>query len=602
MHLLKGVPTIEVKDLLAKATASDIRGLATKSFPLWVLTEGLGIDGHKVEFDKHRYLLPIYMDDSKKIVWQKAAQLGATVYVLLRLMYYCKNYQLNAGLYFPTDDGVQALSKTRLQPLFDENPNVFGNLKALKRKVVDTASLKQIPNIHGSVSNLYMLYLGGKASKDSVPLDIIAFDEVRLVSQKDIDQAQERISHSSHKVQLYTSTCGAIGDDINTRFMGGSQHVFSVKCNCSEPLCLAEAFPECIVEHKGEFYYRCPKCKYRIWDNQNGSYIARNPNADYNSYHVSQLNSKFISPKEIWQMYKTTTNIMEFYNAKLGLPYWSEDAAGCSQDHLNACRNIDLKWAYEMSRKDLKSNGPIAMGVDQHSENLYIVIGRKNRDGFKEIIHFEIIDAANKDYFDTMGKPVNPFEHLKKLIYDFGVSIAVVDAQPNSNDVKALCREFPGRVFEAYYHDSVGVDMVQWMDKAVYKATIRKGSKEIKNKWAVKLNKFHTLDYLFKCIRDRQIQWPEPNKLVQTVKDFENRFNPEIIVETRMYKHLKALVKNKRVLDTQNKPGKFGNTGKARFEWIFSGGDRNDPHSAHALNYFNIACERIHQRTPLIIW
>lgn len=596
----KGLPSLDIKKILSNIESSHVQGLTHSSFPLWVLTNKMKMDGNLIDFDHHRYLLPIYACNDNHIVWKKGSQLGATSMMLLKLLWYVRNFELNAALYFPTSSGVDNLSKGRLGPLIEENPELSKFVgKHHSKKAVENNALRQFRNIHGTTSTLYMLYLGGKASKDSVPLSICFYDELRLVSQKDVDQSLERLSGSNLKIKVFMSTAGMESDDIDARFKEGNQSTWVTKCLCPDGIILPEVFPDCVVEHKGEVYYRCPKCKARIWDNQNGNYIAMNPKADYTSFNVSQMNSSTISPKELWSSFKVTTNMMEYYNAKLARCFWSENDAGCSQEHLDACRNTDLKWAFEEPSNANKSG--IAMGVDQHDSNLYVVIGKKHRNGFKQIIHYEIIDTDNPEYYDELGEQVSPFERLKKLIYDFNVSLAVIDAQPNTNEVKALCRAFPGRVFESYYVDSISADLVVWGDKIKMKESIRKGSREIKNKYTVKFNKYHSLDYLYKAIRDRNLQWPEPKKLTQIIRNKEGKFSAEVIFEERAYTHLKALIRNKKSLEGQKGPGKVGNTGKARYEWIFSGGDRNDPHSAHAMNYFNVAIERLIGRTPLLM-
>src|SRR5690554_4236811 len=171
-------------------TLDDLRYLSQDSFALWALTSGVKVDHNALDFSKHRYLLPIYLDNSKEIVWRKSAQIGATIYLLLRVLWWLQNNQgRKAGLYFPTKEGVENLSKDRVGPLIESAPDL-SRISSSEDKL----GLRYIGK-----SAFYLYHLGGQASKDSVPLDFIAFDEVRLMNPADIDQALERISHSTQQ-------------------------------------------------------------------------------------------------------------------------------------------------------------------------------------------------------------------------------------------------------------------------------------------------------------------------------------------------------------------------------------------------------------------
>jgi phage terminase large subunit GpA-like protein len=346
---VQGIRPLDVADQLKNASPEQVKMLmAARSggFALWSQYSGIEVDNHRFEFDKHRYLLPIYLDMHDEVVLIKAAQMGATVYQLLFLIWWARHHNVKTGMYFPTKDGVGKLSKDRLTPLIQSNRELSSYIK----DAADTIGLKQIENIHGRTSSMYLLYLGGQASKDSVPLDVVVFDEVRLVKSEDIDQALERISHSEYKVKRFMSTAGFPNKDIHARFLRGNQMTWHVKCNCLDGFIPSEVFPECIVDTGKEVYLRCPRCGMRIHDPQYGNYIAHNPKADVHSYSASQLISKFITPKEIWKSYLETTNKKEFYNAKLGRPYIDTENQPVTEETLQANVNPDIKWAYQQGR------------------------------------------------------------------------------------------------------------------------------------------------------------------------------------------------------------------------------------------------------------
>ncbi len=581
--IIRGIQPLDTAELLSAATDGDIRGMMKDNFALWAAYSGIETDGRPLEFDMHRYLLPIYMDDGEEVVWMKAAQLGATIYMLLRLLWFARYHTLKAGLYFPTGEGVEVLSKDRLAPLIASNAELASNV----RDDADTLGLKGINNINGNRSSLYMLYLGGKASKDSVPLDIIAFDEVRLVDPKDIAQALHRISHSTFKHKMFMSTAGMPGVDIDERFQRGTQLIWHVKCNCLDGFIPSDEFPDCIAETKDEVYLRCPKCKYRIHDPQNGNYIAHNPGAEYNSYSVSQLISKYRSVKDIWTEYKTTTHMQEFFNATLGKPFVDENARPITEDAFNSCINETLHWGRDAHNRKIR--GGCAMGVDQHSGNCYVVIMKPGKDGKKQIVHLEIIDRDNPEYWEFDEKtgimgPVTPFKRLYKLMREYNVGKCVIDAMPNINEAYDLARAFPSKVFVAHYKDA-GQDLALWYDRLKVKEGIRKGSKEIKMKWQVLLHRYASMDYMLRQWTEGVMEVPAIGKLTQVVRSEKTgRFEAELIA-SRLKEHLKRCVRQEDALDKEGE-----NTGRYKYKWVYLG---KDPHFAHAINYSNVALERL---------
>jgi hypothetical protein len=579
--ILKGIQSQDNTKLLSEATSAQIQALSCSNFALWCATSGVKIDGKPFDFDGHRYMLPMYLDDNRDITLAKAAQMGATSYLLLRLVWFTRFHQIKAGLFFPTSDAVRNLSKDRLGPMFDAH----SDLRASLVDHSDSLALKQIRNIHGGISSLYMLYLGGQASKDSVPLDMIAFDEVRLVSETDVDQALERISHSSYKYKLFMSTMSMPNRDIDKRFQQGKQFYWHVICRCPDGFIPSDVFPDCIVDSGSEVYLRCPRCKTRIVDPQNGRYIAHNPKAEANSYHISQLISKFISPKEIWEVYKKTSNKKEFYNAKLGRAWVDAENQPVTDMILESSVNNDLKWSFEMTDKE-KKKGIFAMGVDQHFGNVYVVIMKKGPDGKHEICHFEVVDRGNPRYYEN-GTDVTPFKRLYELMTEFNIGICIIDAQPNINEAQDFCRYFPGRAFMAFYGES-GQDQIKWMDRVKHKETVRKGGKEIKLKWQCMLNRYQSLDMTLRMFGEGMIKMPPPSKLVQVVLNPEsNRFEAEDIVKTRLWEHLKSMVRQREVVNED--------TGKERMTYIYTG---RDPHSTHAVNFCMHAMGRA-KRLPI---
>jgi len=595
--LLKGPPPVDVKKMLSEATPEQIKALTHENFALWCQFSGVKVDDREFNFDKHRYLLPLYLDSHKNITLIKAAQMGATIYLLLRILWFARHHQVKVGLYFPTKEGVENLSKDRLKSLIASNPELSLNMSD-----TDTLGLKKIRNIHGGESAVYLSYLGGSASKDSVPLDMVAFDEVRLVSLEDIGQAGVRTDHSEYKYKLYVSTAGRPGQTIDRLYRAGHQAVWTIRCGCSAlssegGFVPSECFPDCIVEHRGEVYLRCPRCKYRIYDGQNGSYVIRNPAADKeaHSYSISKFvaDQKYSPISEIWKDYKDSRNgigksIEEFYNATLGKPYIDHEAQPVNMDILENCINPDLKWAYDVTNRTKYKN--CAMGIDQRGGQNHVIIMARSPDNKPRIVHIEEIDDKNPRYWEH-GKPVTPFKRLYELMREFDVSMCICDAMPNFNEAHEFARTFPGRVFLSWYQDSSGPDVVKWSDKLKMKEAVKRGSKEIKLKWQVMLRRYDSLDTTLALWGKRAVEIPDPNSLVQVYRNPETAvFEPQPIAKL-LFTHLMSLVKEEEAIDPK------ANDGRTRTKYVFVG---RDPHFAHAFNYCWFAFQRMKRQAIFV--
>lgn len=593
---LQGIRPMDVSNELKNATPEQVKMLQAArngGFALWAQYSGIEVDNHKFDFDKHRYLLPIYLDMHHDVSLIKAAQMGATVYQLLFLIWWARHNSVKCGMYFPTKDDVGRLSKDRMAPMLQSNAEMASYISDAEDGTTDTIGLKQIQNITGRKSSIYLLYLGGKASKDSVPLDVVVFDEVRLVAPKDIDQALERVSHSEYKIKRYMSTAGFPHRDIHARFMRGNQMTWHVKCNCLDGFIPSECFPDCMVDTGKEVYLRCPRCQMRIHDPQLGQYVAHNPKAEAHSYSISQLISKFISPKEIWDSYLNTTNKKEFYNAKLGRPYVDLENQPVTEEVLLSCVNEDKRWAYQQGAgKDIKQAN--AMGVDQMGGYNYVTIGKRDPNGKKTITHLEIIEQQNPIYRGPKGEVYSPFKRLYELMKEFNVACCVIDALPNYNEAADFARAFPGRVFLAHYGEA-GVDIVKWHDKLKMREQIKRGSKEIKLKWQVTMHRYMSLDYALQEFVEGNVDVPHPDALVQMVRNTESgRFEAEPICRERFFPMLSSLVRHQK--DIEDTSG--NDTGKSKMEWIYTDGD---PHFAHSWNYCNVAIERMRRASIFVM-
>jgi len=419
-----------------------------------------------------------------------------------------------------------------------------------------------------------MSYLGGTASKDSTPLDAIAFDEVRLSELSDIFQAYERISASRVKIKIGVSTAGLPKSDIHRMWLTTDQKMWHSRCNCKEGVELSSLFPDCVAEHTrgpraGQTYLYCPKCKKEIHDPQDGYYIPHNPGQGLASgYHVSQLISRLISLQEIMSMFRTTKNLAEFYKAKLGRPYVDADAQPINDEILDRCINPTASWG--------SPRHGTCMGIDQMRGVNYVVIAKRfGRE--RRIIHFEIVEGAD------------PFERCSELMKEYGVVCCVCDAMPNANEALRFARKWdePGRrVWLAFWGNSR--NLVTWSDQRTTPKRSSRVSADIDHRWTLFMDKYQAIDHALTLFQTGDASFPNPDELVQAVRARpDERVGPpepmRIFRDFAML-HFKSVVREQVPVDEM--------IGKYRHQWRYLG---IDPHTLDAWTYCVMAMERVKQ-------
>jgi len=146
------------------------------------------LENRPFSFKDHEYLRTIYDDTAPHIVLSKAAQIGGTVWALLRSVYACLN-RLDVVYFFPPRTDVIEFGKSRVGPFLSENPFIQKEMRD-----TDTAGLKQIGDAH-----LYFRGMQSTVGMKSVPADMIVFDELDEAEPNAKALAKERIAHSDYK-------------------------------------------------------------------------------------------------------------------------------------------------------------------------------------------------------------------------------------------------------------------------------------------------------------------------------------------------------------------------------------------------------------------
>jgi hypothetical protein len=394
---------------------------AAPSLADWALSASVVLDGRIFTFERHEYLMEPYQDEHPYQVEMKAAQLGLTSRAMLKAIHRAR-YGLYRGILylFPNKTDVTDFSKGRVDPLIDENPETVG--KWLKD--TDSSNIKKIWNCY-----LYLRGMTSRVGLKSIPVDFIIFDELDEAPQNSVDMAMERMGHSEFKEVLKLSNPTLPDYGIDKAFQETDQRYWLLKCEkCGEYTCLEDTFPDCLITLNDRVIRACHRCKAELNPSM-GQWVAKRPSiTDKRGRHYSQLFSHFVDPAAILHQFRTTNNLTDFYNLKIGIAYVEATNRLTVEEVLSLCSNEGIAES---------DDGPCFMGVDQ-GKDLHAVIDKRSQTLGAKVVHLEVY----KDW-----------EELDRLMDNFHVSRCVVDALPETRNARAFALRHKGRVFLNYYNE-----------------------------------------------------------------------------------------------------------------------------------------------------
>ena len=435
-------------------------------FPEWCEKTPIVLDGRAFTFARHEYLIEPYRDNHPHVVEEKAAQMGLTSKAMLKVAYQARYGGYRGILYlFPSRSDVIDFSKSRIDPLIDDNPDTIASWI----RNTDAAGIKRIWN-----SFLYLRGMQSRVGLKSIPADLIVFDELDEAPQNAIDMAMERMAHSEFREVLKLSNPTLPDYGIDAAFQETDQRYWLLKCpGCNAYTCLEETFPDCLIERGGKVIRACQKCSHELSPSI-GSWVAKKPSVtDKRGYHYSQLFSHFVDPEDILHQFRTTNNLTDFYNLKIGVAYVEARNRLTVQEVLALCGSEGIAD---------QDQGLCFMGVDQ-GKDLHVVVGKKHPQRAGRIVRLDVY----KDWTE-----------LDRLMRNFNVSRCVVDALPETRNARAFAKRFPGKVYLNYYQEH-------------QKGSYAWNEKEL----IVSCNRTESLDASHKEIADQNLVLPKECEVVQ---------------------------------------------------------------------------------------
>lgn len=501
------------------------------SFRAWCLdlgNKGMKVDGKPFRLDDRPAMawvydqIPTTADDAFRyiLVIMKCAQVGFTVMEILSAIYLgIKFGPCTVGMFLPDMNLAGIKSTERFLPIVRSIPDVH---KLMTQDATDGSGRKMG---EGNVTKrrldraLYIFsWTSGRATTESIPMDVLNFDEVQEMTLDQIEKTYERLSASEIRFMLMGSTANWPESDIHHWYLKGTRHRFHTECpTCGSMKPLDDYFPACIKYDPDldRVRYVCPDGHW-IDDTQRGSWIAEQPEMDagpelsvekkfrklrIRSIHFPQFLSPTIAPDEILTSYNSATDMKNFFNRKLGKPYLDPSQIPVTLEHLAACvaagKAAGVVW---------KSRAKGAyMGIDQMGNYNVHVIKERLPDGRQATIHVE------ETYSD------DPFARSSELMEMFGISVCVVEINPNYNEAKRFANRHPGRVFICDSFGAVVEGMIQWGDAPKLDTSDRRTTEEDRDRFTLRMDQYKCMQVSMARLTSAICLFPDPQELVQEV-------------------------------------------------------------------------------------
>ena len=492
---------------------------------------GLMVDGKPFRLDDRPAMAWIYdqipstRDEAYRyiLVLMKCAQVGFTIMEMLAAIYMGLKFgPATVGMFLPDMRLTGIKSSERFMPVVRSVPEVH----ALMTQEDENGGRKK------GEGNVYLRRIGealfvfswtsGRATTESIPMDILSFDEVQEMTLAQIEKTYERVSASQVRFMLMGSTANWPEADIHHWFLLGTRHRFHTRCRtCGAAKPLDDYFPDCIRLDKATDRYRyvCPNGHW-IDDPQDGEWIAEFPERDrgpepgvpmrdrrqrIRSIHFPQFLSPTISAEEILTAYNGATDMKNFFNRKLGKPYLDPSQVPVTLEHLQRC--VEAGKAAGVAWKTRASG--CFMGIDQMGQFNVVVIKERLPDGRQAVVHVEEIYSED------------PFARCSELMHAFGVAVCVVEINPNYNDAKRFAGRHKGRVFICDSFGTLKEDMIIWGDAPKLGVSDRRTTDEDRDRYTLRMDQY-------KCMQVAMARFtaaaplclfPDPQGLVQDIKE-----------------------------------------------------------------------------------
>ena len=403
------------------------------SSPLaWIdLNRFVNENQRQIEFRNHRFMIDIYADNAPDIVCIKSAQVGFSVYAILKSFHELKYEQRNILYALPTKNIVQDFVKPKVDPLIYSNKPIQASMGN------DSLSQKKF-------GERFIYFKGGSEREAiSVSADTLVIDEYdRMPDMNVVTMFDSRLQAAAEPRRRRFSNPSAVGFGVDALYKDSCKFVWMVTCASCGYMSYMDFTKESytfggqeLVSHyvdKQREIYACGDCNAEIPDDarRGGEWFAMNPGHKRHGYWISQMMAPWVTAARIIEQEKDM-DIATFHAFVLGKAYTPADMI------------VDREAILRANAPSNVQKVQVAMGVDQDAGGQYYCLMTPQG----------IFDHG---YVDSWEK----IEHLK-LMYN-----ALVVCDPNP--YQAMPRQMSAKYSDWYmclFKNLEGQSAVQWKDK-----------------------------------------------------------------------------------------------------------------------------------------
>jgi hypothetical protein len=403
------------------------------STPLaWIDLQGFVNENQKkLEFKNHRFMIDIYADNSPDIVCIKSAQVGFSVYAILKSFHELKYEKRNILYALPTKNIVQDFVKPKVDPLIYSNKPIqdsMGNDSLSQKKFGDR-----------------FIYFKGGSEREaiSVSADTLVIDEYdRMPDMNVVTMFDSRLQAAEEPRRRRFSNPSAIGFGVDALYKDSCRYVWMVTCSSCGYMSYMDFTREDynyrgnqLFSHyvdKERAVYACGDCGAEI-DNEDrrmGEWFAMHPENKRHGYWISQMMAPWVTAERIIDQEKEM-DIATFHAFVLGKAWTPSDMVVNRETILAATAPSNV----------VKTQ--VAMGVDQDAGGQYYTL-------------MTSAGIFEHGYVDSWEK----IEHIK-LMYN---AVVVCDPNPYQAMPKQLAAKYDD-FYLCYFKNLDGLSAVQWKEQ-----------------------------------------------------------------------------------------------------------------------------------------
>lgn len=364
-----------------------------------------------LSFDRHKFLIDFYMDNSPRIVCKKCGQIGFSTAAIIRSFHLAKCIGANVIYTLPSKPIIKDFVTPKVNPLISNNPalqNMVGD--------VDSLGLKKVGDRF-----VYFRSSWDEASGISISAHILINDELDRSNQKAIRTYKTRLDASAlDRPDLgwhwKFSNPSHEGYGVDEDWQISDQKHWFIKCSrCNHWQFMN--FPESIdFEQK---CYICQRCRRPLSDIDriNGRWVKKFLGREISGYWINQMMATWIPCAKVIEDSLGDQSV--FYNFTLGQPFTSKDMQVTRQSIINCLY------------PDLNPRTDVSIGVDNGIRK-HFVVGNK----------YGIFKVGSTESWQEIENMRNQYD-----------AYMVIDANPYPTPVMELVHKYPGKVFANYYKE-----------------------------------------------------------------------------------------------------------------------------------------------------